>query len=446
MDDKKYSAELERLQLHTYNYFLHESNPANGLVIEKTAPDWPASVAATGLALSCYPIAVERGFTSREFAVDRILKTLRFFYTSRSGPEPEATGCHGFYYHLLDMNSGRRARMSELSVFDTSLLLTGAFQCAAYFNNDTSAESEIRELADSLYRKTDWLWMLGNGPALSPAWVPETGFRRSNVKGYDRSHIALLLGLGSPTFPLPAEVYSEWVSEFEWIKSYDQEYLYGGSLLNHQISHLYIDFRGIRDSYMRGRRTDYFGNSSKATRVQQLYAIDNTARFEGYGKNCWGITESDGPGPAIITVKGKERQFMNYAERAVPFGPDDGTVSPWAVISSLPFAPDIVLPAIRFFLNEPDLNIFNNYGFKSAFNQTYPHKPINPHGWRSPWHYALNQGPAMVMIENFRTGLLWELMKDNQYILRGLRKAGFSGGWLNRKSENIPAEANHLNK
>jgi hypothetical protein len=201
-------------------------------------------------------------------------------------------------------------------------------------------------------------------------------------------------------------------------------------LFTHQISHVWIDFRGIQDAFMRGKGIDYFENTRRATCLQQRYAIDNPHKFAGYGKDCWGITASDGPGPGIIKVNGIERQFFDYLARGVPYGPDDGTIAPWAVVASLPFAPEIVLPAIDYLVHQVDLKKGNPYGFKATFNPTYPDKSGNPYGWVSPWHYGINQGPINPMIENYRTGLLWRLMRECPYVITGLRRAGFTGGWL----------------
>src|SRR5471030_2718642 len=151
-------AELETLQKESFSYFLHETNPENGLVIDKTAPDWPASIAATGLALAAYPVAVERGLMSRAAAIERTLTTLRFFWNSPQGPEPDATGYKGFYYHFLDAQSGRRVWQCELSTVDSAFLLAGALTAGIYFDAETADEHEIRTLADALYRRADWKW------------------------------------------------------------------------------------------------------------------------------------------------------------------------------------------------------------------------------------------------------------------------------------------------
>jgi hypothetical protein len=423
-------AELESLQRDTFSYFLHETNPQNGLVLDKTAPDWPASIAATGLALAVYPVAIERGFITRAAAIDRVLATLRFFWNSPQGPELDATGYRGFYYHFLDMQTGRRAWQCELSTVDSAILFAGVLTARAYFDADAPEEKEIRTLADALYRRADWSWAQNGGATVTHGWKPESGFLEYRWEGYDEALVLYVLGLGSPTHPLPEESYAAWASTYEWKSSYGYDYLYAGPLFTHQISHVWIDFRGIQDAFMRDKGIDYFENTRRATCVQREYAIDNPLEFAGYGKDCWGITASDGPGPDTIKLNGIERRFFDYLGRGVPYGPDDGTVAPWAVVASLPFAPEIVLPAIDYLVHQVDLKMGNPYGFKATFNPTYPDKSGNPYGWVSPWHYGINQGPINPMIENHRTGLLWRLMRGCPYVVTGLRRAGFTGGWL----------------
>ena len=436
MNSEKLSsdAELEKLQRETFGYFLHEANPANGLVIDKTEADWPASIAATGLALACYPVSVERGFMSRSAAVERTLATLRFFWNSPQGPELDATGYHGFYYHFLDMQTGRRAWQCELSTVDSAFLLAGALTAACYFDAGTADENEIGTLADALYRRADWQWAQNQGATVTHGWKPESGFLNYRWEGYDEAMLLYVLGLGSTTHPLPEESYAAWVSSYKWEQCYGQAYLYAGPLFTHQLSHVWIDFRGIQDAFMRDKGIDYFENSRRATYVQQQYAISNPLKYKGYAHHCWGITASEGPGPAIIKLDGIERRFLDYAGRGVPYGPDDGTLAPWAVMASLPFAPEIVLPTLDYCVHQAKLTKFNSYGFKASFNPSHPGEPGNPYGWWvSPWHFGLNQGPIILMIENYRTGLLWRLMRSCPYIVSGLRRAGFSGGWLSEQ-------------
>ena len=196
MSSKKLTAdaELEKLQRETFEYFLHETNPSSGLVIDKTAANWPASIAATGLALASYPIGVERGFISRANAVERTLATLRFFWNSPQGPEPDATGYKGFYYHFLDMQTGRRAWQCELSTVDSTFLLAGALTAGIYFDANTTDESEIRTLSDALYRRADWQWAQNQGATVTHGWKPESGFLNYRWEGYDEAMLLYILG------------------------------------------------------------------------------------------------------------------------------------------------------------------------------------------------------------------------------------------------------------
>ena len=197
--------ELEKVQRQAFSYFLHEANPVNGLVIDKDAPNWPASIAATGLALAAYPVGVERGFMSRSAAAKRTLATLRFFWRSPQGTEPDATGYKGFYYHFLDMQTGRRAWKSELSTVDSAFLLAGALTAGVYFDGNSKNENEIRELSDALYHRADWLWAQNRGETVTHGWKPESGFLRYRWEGYDEALLLYTLGLGSPTHPLPKQ-------------------------------------------------------------------------------------------------------------------------------------------------------------------------------------------------------------------------------------------------
>ena len=420
---------LGAIQRGAFEYFLHETNAANGLVRDKTCAEWPASIAAVGLGLTAYPVGVERGFLTREAAAERTLTTLRFFWNSKQGPEPDATGHMGFYYHFLDMQTGARAWHCELSTVDSAFLLGGMLISAAYFDGDAPPEREIRDLAERLYARVDWQWARNGGVTVTHGWKPESGFLPYRWEGYDEALLVYVLGLGSPTHALPPESYRAWASTYEWKTVYDIQYLYAGPFFTHQLSHVWIDFRGIQDAFMRQHGSDYFENSRRATFVQQQYGIRNPGGFEHYGEFCWGITASEGPGEITRKIDGIERRFFGYLARAVPYGPDDGTIAPWAVVASLPFAPEIVVPTITDFKRWQRAGD-HRYGFKAAFNPTFPDPGGLPNGWVSPWYFGINEGPSIVMIENYKSALIWQLMHGCQYLVAGLRAAGFDGGWL----------------
>ena len=430
MIDPARDAWLDQLERTAAAYFLHEVNAETGLVRDTSHDGDPATIAGTGFALTTYAVAAERGYLTREDAAERARRALRFLWNAPHGEDcDDAIGAHGFFYHFLDMKSGRRVWHCEVSTIDSTILFAGALAAAAYFDRDTPVEHEIRHTADALYRRADWGWALNHGPLVSLGWKPERGFLHYRWKGYSEALLLYVLGLGSPTHALPPSCYAEWCKGYKWKTLYGSAMVYAGPLFIHQLSHGWIDFRGIRDAYMTERDSDYFENSRRATYAQREYAVRNPRHFLGYSADCWGITASDGPVPATRYIDGERRRFWHYRARGVPNGPDDGTLSPWAIVASLPFAPEIVIPSVEAIQHQhPELQ--RGYGFACSFNPTFCDTADAASGWVSPRHYAINQGPVALMVENFRSELVWRLMRGCRYVADGLRHAGFSGGWL----------------
>jgi hypothetical protein len=424
---------LDTLQVQTFAYFLKYYNPKNGLIADKSEPDSHSSIAVVGLGISSYVVAVERNLVTREEGIKRILTVLNFFQNSHQGPEVDAMGYKGFYYHFLHMDTGKRAWESELSTVDTAIFIAGVLTAANYFTGDNKEEKEIRELAESLYRRIDWQWALNGGTAISHGWKPGSGFLKCYWdQDYSEAIILYILALGSPTHPIDPVGYRNWTSTFKWTNIDGIENIHAGPLFIHQMSHLWLDFHGIQDDLNRKYKIDYFENSYRATCIQQLYAIKNPLNYKHYNENNWGFTASDGPGPATIKIDGVEKIFYDYIARGVPFGPDDGTISPWAVVASLPFAPDIVLNTIRHAVKRLNVKNPDNDGFDASFNPYYRTPGVGENGWVSPWKFGLNEGPMVMMIENFRTELIWNIIKKSEYIRNGIRRAGFTGGWLDQ--------------
>jgi hypothetical protein len=420
---------LDKLQYDSFAYFLQNVNPTNGLIADTTRGGAPASIAIVGLALAAYTVGVERGFITRGEAVVRTLVTLRFFWQSVQGTDADATGYKGFYYHFLDMQTGQRVWNCELSTIDSAFLLAGALATAMYFNHDSQDESEIRKLADALYLRADWRWSQNNKATVTHGWKPDSGFLKYRWEGYDEALLLYVLGLGSPTHALSADSYAAWSSTYRWKTLYGHEFLFAGPLFIHQFSHMWIDFRGIQDGFMRAKGIDYFENSRRATYAQQQYAIHNPQGFAGYCEHCWGLTASEGPGWKTRRIGGIERHFFGYHARGIPDGPDDGTLAPWAVVASLPFAPEIVLPTIQYCQGKYP-QTFTSEAFKASFNPTYIDQSEKAGVWVCPWHNGISQGPIVLMIENYQSGLLWSLMRQCSYLVTGLRRAGFANGWL----------------
>jgi hypothetical protein len=418
---------LDRLQRAAFGYFLSAVNPANGLVADNSRANSPASIAVVGFALAAYPVAVERGWMPRALAVERSLAALRFFRDSDQSGSPEATGHRGFYYHFLDLHTGIRISRSELSMIDTALLIAGALTAGMYFSAKTAGEIELRELVDALYRRIEWGWAQNSGATLSHGWKPECGFLRYSWEGYSEAIVLYVLALASPTHPIEADCYKAWTATYQWENVYGYEFLYAGPLFVHQFSHAWIDFRGIRDRFMREKRCDYFENSRRATLVQREYTRRNPHRFAGYDEHCWGLTACDGPGDALATVAGSRHRLFGYAARGVPYGPDDGTLAGWAALASLPFAPEIALCAARNMCRHyPEMVSGQQYA--SSFNPSLAGADGRP--WVSTGRFGLDQGIVVMMLENHRNELIWRLMRDCPYVATGLRRAGFRGGWL----------------
>lgn len=418
---------LDGLQQAAFGYFLQAVNPVNGLIADTSRENSPCSIGVVGFALSAYPIAVQRGWMSRADAVERSVTVLSFFHDSDQSGLPQATGYKGFYYHFLDMHSGTRMWSSELSMIDTALLLAGALTAASFFTENTAEETRLRKLVDTLYRRVDWSWAQDGNPTLRQGWKPECGFFHYGWDGYNEGIVLYVLALGSPTHPINSDHYAAWTKTYQWENLYDIDFLYAGPLFIHQFSHAWLDFRGIRDQFMREKHCDYFENSRRATQVQREYTRRNPHSFRGYDEDCWGLTACDGPSQQQPELAHERRRLFGYAARGVPYGPDDGTLSGWAALASLPFAPEDALRAARRMLARyPEMLPAGQYA--SSFN---PGLAKAEHAaWVSAGHYGLDQGIVLMMIENYRSGLIWQLLRGCPAIRSGLRRAGFRGGWL----------------
>ena len=418
---------LDPLQHAAFNYFLKAYNPRNGLVADTTREGAPCSIAVIGFALSAYPVGVERGWMARSDAVQRTLVTLRFLMASDQSGSACATGHRGFYFHFLDMQSGTRVWHSEVSLIDTGFLMAGILTAATYFDTDTPDETELRALADALYRRVDWRWAQRDSGAVTHGWKPECGFLNYGWEGYSEAILLYVLGLGSPTHALTDKSFSAWTMTYQWENLYGHDFLVAGPLFIHQFSHAWIDFRDIRDAFMREKNCDYFENSRRATYVQREYAMRNPGSFAGYGADCWGLSAGDGPQAVARSIAGRQQSFYGYAARGVPYGPDDGTLCASATLSSLVFAPELVLPALRALKARSDASD-TSFIRASGFNPTVTEAGTN--GWVAPGEFGLDQGILVLMIENHRSGLPWRLGRANPYLRAGLRRAGFKGGWL----------------
>ena len=402
---------LEYLQQTTFDFFWYEANPANGLIRDRSQPNSVVSVAGVGFGLTGIGIAIDRGWITREQGRERVLATLRTFRDGPQGTSSSGTmGYKGWFYHMLGLNTGTRDGTSELSSIDTGLLLAGVLDVKQYFDANQIEENEIRAAAETIFSRVDWQWMANGGSSLTMGWTPESGFLPWRWIGYNEAMVLYIMGLGAATNPLPAAHWSSWTSGYAWRTNYGYAYVEFPPLFGHQFSHCWVDFRHIADAYMNGRGISYFENSRRATLAQRAYCIANPGSFSGYGSNVWGITACDGPGFGT---------FAGYTARgAPPAQNDDGTLAPTAVGGSLPFAPEVCLPTLRYLYAHHRTNIWTGYGFRDAFNLTA--------NWWDVDVLSIDQGAILLMVENYRSQSVWRRFMRIPEIQRGLQAAGFT--------------------
>lgn len=439
---------VDDLEHRTFEWFWQTADPKTGLVPDSAPGHSFSSIAAVGFGLTAYGVGVERGYVTRKQAVQRTLATLRFFHDApQNDSEDDATGYHGFYYHFLDMKTGHRAmRYVELSSVDTTLLLGGVLFAESYYDRDTPQEKQIRQLADQIYRAVDWPWMQPRAPLISMGWTPGGKFIPADWKGYNEGMLVYILALGSPTHPIKADAWSAWCATYPstWGTFHGQTFLTFAPLFGHQYSQTWVDFRGIRDAWSRQHDLDYFENSRRATYSQRDYAIANPGHWSGYGQNVWGLTASNGPGDVTVHTAEGKREFNGYTARGagLDYITDDGTIAPTAAGGSIAFAPEIVVPALVEMERRYGAAIYNKYGFVDAFNPSFhagtklrTGRLVPGLGWVDTVQLGIDQGPIVLMIENWRSDFVWKVMRRNPYIRKGLQRAGFSGGWLGQPAK-----------
>lgn len=439
---------FEDLERRTFNYFWERVNRRNGLVPDRWPSDSFCSIAAVGFGLTAYPIGVERGWCSRADARDLTLTTLRFFWNEPQGPDATGyMGYKGFFYHFVDMETGHRYQKVDLSTVDSTILFMGMLFAASYFDRDDPGEAEIRDLAAKIYARADWTFFRRDGfKGISMGYHPEYGLIDRNWDGFNEAMFVNILALGAPN---PAyrvdDAWEAWIEPYErfWRGSGETRHVAFAPLFGHQYSHVWIDFRGIKDSVMRGETgLDYFENSRRATYANRAFCIANPMQWDGYSKDIWGLTACDGPGNYELPFKGEQRTFYGYAARG-PLGQpderDDGTIAPTAALGSLPFAPEIVIPCVEAMKTAFDGKLYSQYGFLDAFNPSfkYTDKKVErgvvdaKHGWHDTDYIAIDQGPILTMAANYQSDFVWKYMRKVPAIRDGLKRAGFTGGWLN---------------
>jgi hypothetical protein len=420
---------LDDLKLRTFNFFWDTADPITWQSDDRFPNKTFTSIAATGFALPAYIIGVENNYISREEGTNRVLAVLEWLEQSKQGAtEFGTTGYKGFYYHFLTYGDGVRYKDVELSTIDSALLFGGIIAAMEYFDGQSPEEARIRALSEKLFERVDWQWAMNNAKTMSMGWKPESGFIKSTWTGYNEAMLLLVLAMGSPTYPLDDNAWQDWTETYEWDEFYGYEHVNFGPLFGHQYSQMFIDFRGIQDEYMQAKNLDYFQNSRLATLANRAYCIDNPNNFKGYSAQIWGLTACDGPFNGIKEIDGKDVHFQTYSARgaASDYLVDDGTIAPTAVGGSIPFAPEYCIPTLLAMKNIYGVKLYQKYGFLDSFNPTW-----QPSTWVAEDYLGIDQGALLIQLENYHSSLIWDLMKKNKYVLSGLKRAGFNGGWLN---------------
>lgn len=404
---------LDLEQRAAFYFFWYASNPNTGVSLDRMTNPTLGATGSTGFGLTTYPIAVERGWITRTQAAERTLKVLRFYRDT-------ADRFHGFYPHFLNSETGKVIELFDkdngADIVESAYFFAGALTCRQYFTGADAVESEIRQIATDLYNAADWQFVRRNTAGdtlqnLSWWWSPTYGFQNGGrVTGFNEAMIVYLLALGSPTHAVPASVYHQgWAGSYRRNQSHYgiplQVESWSSSLFTYQYTPCWVDFRNKQDAY-----ANYFETSRNATLINRQWCIANTGHYVGYSDSLWGLTACDGPGYS---------PFRGYDARG-PFQSDDGTIAPTAALASMPFTPNESLAALRYMFDHHRDGLWGAYGFKDAFNLT-----ANP-DWFDPDYIGIDQGPIVIMIENYRSQLIWNLFMSSPEVAAAMAKAGFT--------------------
>ncbi|MDF1585385.1 glucoamylase family protein [Marinimicrococcus flavescens] len=403
---------LETVQRQTFRYFWEFGHPVSGLARDRHDPhdargDDVCTIGGTGFAVMAIIVAAERGWITRAEALAR-LRTIAGFLAA-------ADHYHGIFPHFMHGGTGRTIRFSRkddgADIVETSLLIAGLLCARHYFDGDSAGERALRGIIQQLWLEAEWNWHTRGGRELLYwHWSPNHGWAMGHeIRGWNECLITYLLAAASPTFPVDPEVYHRgWANGREFVNG--REFFgtrlplgpdLGGPLFFAHYSFMGLDPRGLRDRY-----ADYWEQNVRHTRINHDYCVANPRGFAGYGPDCWGLTASD--------------DHAGYVAHAP--NEDTGVISPTAAISSLPYLPEEAMRAMRHFHGPLGERIWRDYGFTDGFSVG--------HDWYARTHLAIDQGPIVVMIENFRSGLMWRLFMQAPEIHEGLRRLGFQSPHL----------------
>ena len=398
-NDFKFDRFLDEVQRKTFDYFWHEVDPKVYLVKDRTTPDSVYATGLTGFQFSAYVIGVERGWIKKKDALRRMNATMNFFLN-------DAHHYHGLVSHWF---SAERKEVWEIGIGDiveTSYILAGALTAKAYFSGKDSLEKEFREKVDRFSARIEWDELTKRPKKedetglIAWHWDDATGSSKLEVRGYNEAMIVYLFALGAEQYAVSEKSYVAWASTYQRGKYSLYDLIACAPLFTHQYTHLWVDYRGIKDKF-----TNYFENATLATLANREFSLKENQ----YPLEIWGLTASEGP-----------NNYKAYgAPPTVSSVPvlNDGTIAPTAALTSVMFTPELSIAAMKSMRELYGDKIWGKYGFMDAFNPK--------RRWSFNGYLGLDQGPIILAIENYRTGLIWKLFMQNEWIKRGLERAGF---------------------
>lgn len=379
---------LEKIERDTFQYFIRLSDKRTGLTRDSSRPGSPSSIATTGFALAAYAIGASRGWIPTDYAYGRIFITLKMLKT-------EAANKEGVFYHFLDQRTAKRIWTSEASSIDTALVIAGALLAAQYYPG-----TEVEKLAHELYERVNWKWMMNGSSFICMGWTPESHFLPYYWDSYSEHMLLQALAIGSPTFPVPAKAWEAWLRPHGEYNGHKVVYSSPGSLFTYQFSHAYIDFRRLDDGGI-----DYFENSREATLANRDFSMSFSGKFKTYSENSWGLSASVGPGG-----------YKAYGGKPGG-GIHDGTIAPYAALSSIVFTPEKSTEAARFFYESYQKDLYGNFGFKDAFN-------LDKDWWANEY-LGIDQGITLLMLENYLHGeIVWKKFMELDAIRKWMELTG----------------------
>ncbi len=406
------SALLDLVQRQTIRYFWDFAHPVSGMARERSniTPLYGHEVVTTGgtgFGVMALIVGVERKWLPRDSVVNHLLKMVRFLQ--------KADAYHGVFAHWLNGQTGKTIPFSRkddgADLVEHSFLMQGLLTARQYFNQDNPKEKELHNRINSLWRETEWDWFTREGrEVLYWHWSPNNGWAMDfPLRGYMETLITYVLAASAPKYTISSDVYNKGWAEGRYFFNGRKFYGYtlplgpdyGGPLFFAHYSYLGLDPKGLKDRY-----ADYWEQNVNQALINRAYCIDNPKMFKGYGEDCWGLTASD--------------DYRGYDAHS-PTN-DDGVITPTAALSSFPYTPDYSMKVLRHLYEDLGNKIWGEYGFKDAFSLT--------HDWVADSYLAIDEGPIVVMIENYRTGLLWKLFMSCPEVQTGLTKLGFTSPYL----------------